>query len=77
MAGDVAVLGGYDIYYAGDFDFSSICIMVTHDLHPMLTFNDPRDGWLCRHAYREKSMNLQMCMPLRLLPCGLKCGILL
>ena len=46
MAGDVAFLGGYDIYNAGDSDFSSICMMVKHDLQPMLAFNDPRGKWM-------------------------------
>ena len=46
MAKDVAFLGGYDIYYAGYFDFSGICMMFRHDLQPVLAFNDPRGRWM-------------------------------
>ena len=46
MVGDVAFLGGYDIYYAGDSDFLGICIIAKHDLQHVLAFNNPSGQWM-------------------------------
>ena len=46
MVEDVTFIGGYDIYYVGNSDFSGICMLIRHDLQPVLTFNDPLGRWM-------------------------------
>lgn len=41
FAGQVAFFGGYDIYYSRAAHFSGLCMLVKHDLQPLIAFNDP------------------------------------
>ena len=43
MARDVTFIGGYDIYYVGNSDFSGICMLFQHDLQDVL---DPLGRWM-------------------------------
>ena len=46
MVGHHGFLHGYDIYYAGTTNYSGVCIMVRHELEPLLAFNDSSGRWI-------------------------------
>ena len=54
MVGEVTSFGRYDMLYSSAFDYSSLCILVRHDLQHLVAYNDPQGRWmvvqLCIHG---------------------------